>query len=128
VAPFIENMPQVLRASHLAISRAGGTTLAELAASGLPAILLPYPAATDDHQRKNADVYSAAGGARILDERELTGRLDNHLARTIVELATAHPLRVRMAEVMTSLARPDATRDVARAIATLVDARRLAVV
>jgi UDP-N-acetylglucosamine--N-acetylmuramyl-(pentapeptide) pyrophosphoryl-undecaprenol N-acetylglucosamine transferase len=120
VAPFIENVSQVLRASHLAISRAGGTTLAELAASGLPAILLPYPQAVDDHQRKNADVFAAAGATQTLDEREIDGRLDNHLASAIVDLATAHPLRVRMAHAMSRLARLDATRQVVSAIGTLV--------
>ena len=49
----------------------------------------PIPRATDDHQRKNADVFAAAGAAMTLDERELHGRLDNHLASAIVELATA---------------------------------------
>ncbi|MGD9722607.1 MAG: undecaprenyldiphospho-muramoylpentapeptide beta-N-acetylglucosaminyltransferase [Pirellulales bacterium] len=120
VAPFIENLPQVLRASHLAISRAGGTTLAELAVSRLPAIVLPYPQATDDHQRKNADVYAAAGAVRTLDQRELAGRLDNHLASVIVELSTAPRLRVRMAEAMARLARPGATREVLRSIATVL--------
>lgn len=128
VVPFIENMPQSMRASQLAISRAGGTTLAELAASGLPAILLPYPAATDDHQRKNADVFQAAGACRTLDERELPGRLDNHLATCVAELAAAAPARVRMAQAMARLARPDATRRVAKRIGGLLAERRLAAV
>ena len=116
VLPFIDNMPLLLRSSHLAISRAGGTTLAELAASGVPAILLPFPRATDNHQRKNADVYSEAGAARALDERELSGRLDNHLAGSVVELATNHAGRFQMAQAMSRLARPQATARVGRAI------------
>jgi UDP-N-acetylglucosamine--N-acetylmuramyl-(pentapeptide) pyrophosphoryl-undecaprenol N-acetylglucosamine transferase len=120
VAPFIGNLPEVLRASHLAISRAGGTTLAELAASGLPAVLLPYPRATDDHQRANADVFVEAGGAELVDEREVNGRLDNYLAGKIVSLATDHLLRERQAEVMQRMARPDATRTVVDAITTLL--------
>jgi UDP-N-acetylglucosamine--N-acetylmuramyl-(pentapeptide) pyrophosphoryl-undecaprenol N-acetylglucosamine transferase len=127
VAPFIEELPRLMRESQLAISRAGGTTLAELAASGLPAIVLPYPAATDDHQRKNADAFSAAGACRILDEREVHGRLDNQLAHLTIELASDHRQRVRMAQAMTSLARPQATRRVARSIAALLQARQLAV-
>ncbi|MBI3838075.1 MAG: undecaprenyldiphospho-muramoylpentapeptide beta-N-acetylglucosaminyltransferase [Planctomycetia bacterium] len=120
VLPFIDDMPGLLRTSHLAISRAGGTTLAELAASGVPAILLPFPNATDNHQRKNADVFSAGGACKTLDERELDGRLDNHLAAAVVELATAHALRVRMAHAMTQLARPEATRRVAKSIRLLL--------
>jgi UDP-N-acetylglucosamine--N-acetylmuramyl-(pentapeptide) pyrophosphoryl-undecaprenol N-acetylglucosamine transferase len=128
VVPFIDDMPRLLRASHLAISRAGGTTLAELAASGVPAILLPYPKAADDHQRKNADVFSAAGACQTLDEREVTGRLDNHLAGAVIELSLGHPLRVRMAHAMTQLARPEATRQVASSIGLLLQSRGLAAV
>lgn len=120
VVPFIENMPQSMRASQLAISRAGGTTLAELAASGLPAVLLPYPAATQDHQRKNADVFVAAGACRVLDEREVSDRIDNHLAQLVAELAGSPPVRVRMAQAMSRLARPDATRRVARRLMALL--------
>jgi UDP-N-acetylglucosamine--N-acetylmuramyl-(pentapeptide) pyrophosphoryl-undecaprenol N-acetylglucosamine transferase len=126
VLPFIENMPNVLRASHLAISRSGGTTLAELAASGVPAILLPYPHATHDHQRKNAEVFATAGAARLLDERELVGRLDNHLAGAVAELAGAHRLRVRMEHAMSRLARPEATRRVARLIGAALETAQLA--
>jgi UDP-N-acetylglucosamine--N-acetylmuramyl-(pentapeptide) pyrophosphoryl-undecaprenol N-acetylglucosamine transferase len=124
VVPFIENMPGLLRASHLAISRAGGTTLAELAAAGVPAILLPFPKATNNHQRMNADVFAAAGACKTLDERELTGRLDNHLASALAELTTGHRLRVRMAQAITRLARPDATRHVAKSIAAILLANR----
>jgi UDP-N-acetylglucosamine--N-acetylmuramyl-(pentapeptide) pyrophosphoryl-undecaprenol N-acetylglucosamine transferase len=126
VLPFIDNMPGLLRASHLAISRAGGTTLAELAASGVPAILLPFPKATDNHQRKNADAFSAVGACKTLDERELDGRLDNHLAAAVVELATAHPQRIRMAQAMTQLARPEATRRVAKSVGLLLHSIQLA--
>ena len=56
-----------------AVCRAGGTTLAELAVSGVPAVLVPYPYAADDHQRKNAEVYTSAGACLLLDQREVTG-------------------------------------------------------
>jgi UDP-N-acetylglucosamine--N-acetylmuramyl-(pentapeptide) pyrophosphoryl-undecaprenol N-acetylglucosamine transferase len=125
VVPFIDNMPEVLRNSHLAISRAGGTTLAELAASGLPAIVLPFPKATNNHQRKNADLFAAAGACQTLDQRELEGRLDNHLAAAVSELATGHALRVRMAHAMTQLARPEATRRVAKSIGILLQSIEL---
>ena len=121
-------MPLVLRSSQLAISRAGGTTLAELAASGVPAILLPYPHATDDHQRKNANLFAEAGAAKVLDERDLVGRLDNHLAEAVAELAAAHRVRVQMAHAMTGLARPHATRSVVRSIGALLNTAELAAV
>src|SRR6185369_6294811 len=126
VVPFIDNMPLALRTSQLAISRSGGTTLAELAASGLPAILLPLPNATHDHQRKNADWFAENGAATTLDERELDGRLDNHLATAIVDLAAAPRVRWRMAQAMTRLARPEATLRVARSIGSLLETGHLA--
>jgi UDP-N-acetylglucosamine--N-acetylmuramyl-(pentapeptide) pyrophosphoryl-undecaprenol N-acetylglucosamine transferase len=125
VLPFIDNMPLALGTSQLAISRAGGTTLAELAASGVPAILLPYPRATHDHQRKNADWYVEHNAARSLHERELTGRLDTHLAGALCDLAAAHRVRVRMAHAMTMLARPDATARVARSIGVVLESGQL---
>lgn len=113
VVPFIANMPQVLDRTDLVICRAGGTTLAELAATGVPAILLPYPFAADDHQRRNADVFSAAGACLTLDERELPGNIDDHLAGAVALLAGNPAKRAAMREAMRGLALPDATWDVA---------------
>jgi len=120
VRPFVNDMRTALAAADFAISRSGGTTLAELAAFGVPTVLLPYPRAKDDHQRKNADVFVAAGAARVVDEREITERLDNHLARHIADLADDVALRSRMSEAMLRRARPKATRLVAKAIENLV--------
>ncbi len=64
VASFFEDLPQLLAASDLAVSRAGGTTLAELAMCGVPSILLPYPRAADDHQLRNAECFVLARAAR----------------------------------------------------------------
>ncbi|MDZ7620817.1 MAG: UDP-N-acetylglucosamine--N-acetylmuramyl-(pentapeptide) pyrophosphoryl-undecaprenol N-acetylglucosamine transferase, partial [Patescibacteria group bacterium] len=66
VLPWLDNMADQMRRSHLAISRAGGTTLAELAASGLPAVLVPYPHAAGDHQRANARAYWSVGAAEVV--------------------------------------------------------------
>ena len=113
VSPFLANLPDVLRETDLAVCRAGGTTLAELAAAGVPAVLLPYPHAADDHQRKNADVFVAAGGALLLDDRELSGRLDDHLAALLAELAAQPERLAAMSAAMLGMARPDAAADVA---------------
>lgn len=126
VSPFIDELPGLMRSSHLAISRAGGTTLAELAASALPAIVLPLPSAPDNHQRKNADVFAAAGACRTIDQRDVHGRLDDQIARTVIELASDHPQRIRMAQATVALAHPRATRQVARTILTLLASGRLA--
>jgi len=109
-------MPDVLAASDLAVCRAGGTTLAELAAAGLPAVLLPYPNATDDHQRRNAEVFTRAGGCVTLDECRLPGRLDSCLAEAIGRLLGDPHHRARMSAAMRRLARPDAAAEVAALI------------
>ena len=62
VEAFWPELPALLAGSSLAVCRAGGTTLAELSAAATPAVLLPYPHATDDHQRKNADDFRRRGG------------------------------------------------------------------
>ena len=96
VVPFVQNLPAVLRHADLVVSRAGGTTLAELAATGTPAVLIPYPHAADNHQRLNADVFVAAGAVRLVDEREIKLRLDNALAAEITNLLIDADLRQSM--------------------------------
>jgi UDP-N-acetylglucosamine--N-acetylmuramyl-(pentapeptide) pyrophosphoryl-undecaprenol N-acetylglucosamine transferase len=75
IKPFIDNMPLYLTAADLAITRSGAITLSELAYSGTPAILIPSPNVTDDHQMKNALCYSKNGAARVISEDELQGTL-----------------------------------------------------
>jgi len=116
VRPFLPDLPEVLGRSDLAVSRAGGTTLAELAAAGVPAVLLPYPLATDDHQRKNAEVFAAAGGAVLLDERQSGARLGQHLAAAIAALVGDHGRREAMSAAIRRRAYPDAAWDVATMI------------
>jgi UDP-N-acetylglucosamine--N-acetylmuramyl-(pentapeptide) pyrophosphoryl-undecaprenol N-acetylglucosamine transferase len=119
VTPFIRNMPAVLARTQLAISRSGGTTLAELAAAGVPSILLPYPRATDDHQRQNAEVFLAAGACRLIDERTVEGRLDNNLAAELRTLAADANLRQRMSTAAGQLAKVEAAGTVGRAVLEL---------
>ncbi|WP_018664076.1 undecaprenyldiphospho-muramoylpentapeptide beta-N-acetylglucosaminyltransferase [Heyndrickxia acidiproducens] len=72
VVPFIHNMPEVLRAVDLVVSRAGATTLAELTALGIPSILIPSPYVTNNHQEKNARALSEKGAAFMLLEKDLS--------------------------------------------------------
>ncbi|GER71005.1 UDP-N-acetylglucosamine--N-acetylmuramyl-(pentapeptide) pyrophosphoryl-undecaprenol N-acetylglucosamine transferase 1 [Weizmannia acidilactici] len=72
VVPFIHNMPEVLRAVDLVVSRAGATTLAELTALGLPGILIPSPYVTNNHQEKNARTLVESGAALMLLEKDLS--------------------------------------------------------
>jgi UDP-N-acetylglucosamine--N-acetylmuramyl-(pentapeptide) pyrophosphoryl-undecaprenol N-acetylglucosamine transferase len=91
----------------LIVCRAGATTLAEVAAAGKPAILVPLSTATDDHQRKNAEALAEAGAAVLLLESEMNGRT---LARRILALARDRQERQRLASAVRAMARPDAAR------------------
>jgi UDP-N-acetylglucosamine--N-acetylmuramyl-(pentapeptide) pyrophosphoryl-undecaprenol N-acetylglucosamine transferase len=123
VEAFRTNLPELLADSRLAICRSGGTTLAELSAAATPAILLPYPHAADDHQRKNAEVFVAAGAARLLDEREVSGRLDDRLAGLLEQTLTDADGMAIMALAMRRMARPHAAAHVATLVWSLVSSR-----
>lgn len=116
VAPFIENLPRVMASCHLAISRAGGTTLAELAAARLPAVVVPYPVASDDHQRRNAQQYAAAGACRLIEGKHGPSSIEGQLVAELPELLLSDERRCRMAECMQALARPAAAWHAARMI------------
>ncbi len=107
VEPFLFAMDREMKAADLVICRAGATTLAELAASGKPSILVPLPTATDDHQRKNAMALVNQGASRLVEQRELSG---DRLAAEIHALAGDQALRSRMADAARRMARPDAAR------------------
>ncbi len=78
---FLEDMPLAYSACDLALSRAGGTSIAELTALGIPAILVPYPHATDNHQARNAAVLERRGAAIVLEQATISPhRLAHHLA------------------------------------------------
>ena len=102
---YLDAVADEMTAADLVIARAGATTLAELAAAGRPAVLVPFPAATDDHQRKNARVVADAGGAVVIDETELSG---SRLAGVVDELLGDGGRLATMSHAMRRLARPDA--------------------
>jgi len=91
VAPFFDDMATCYRRAHLAVCRAGATTIAELLVMGIPAIYIPYPHAAENHQELNASEMVAAGAAQMITETELTpdGLLDSirHLAGAPDKLA-----------------------------------------
>jgi UDP-N-acetylglucosamine--N-acetylmuramyl-(pentapeptide) pyrophosphoryl-undecaprenol N-acetylglucosamine transferase len=115
VSPFVTDMPQVLRQTSLAVCRAGGTTLAELTASGVPAVLVPYPHAAADHQRKNADWAVAAGGCCVVQAEE-DQRLAAALAEVVGPLVADAQRRHRMALAMEKVARHQAAEHVVAVI------------
>jgi UDP-N-acetylglucosamine--N-acetylmuramyl-(pentapeptide) pyrophosphoryl-undecaprenol N-acetylglucosamine transferase len=77
-------MPSAFANADLLICRSGASTVAEVAASGKPAILIPFPGATDDHQLRNAEALAEAGAALLLPEKELTpARLADQIAELL---------------------------------------------
>jgi UDP-N-acetylglucosamine--N-acetylmuramyl-(pentapeptide) pyrophosphoryl-undecaprenol N-acetylglucosamine transferase len=105
IVAYVDAVADEMTAADLVIARAGATTLAELAAAGRPAVLVPFPAATDDHQRRNARVVADAGGATVIDETQLSGPA----LADVVEGLLRDPGRLAgMSEAMRKLARPDA--------------------
>jgi UDP-N-acetylglucosamine--N-acetylmuramyl-(pentapeptide) pyrophosphoryl-undecaprenol N-acetylglucosamine transferase len=130
----IDEAAPVLFASDLVVCRAAGTTLAELALAGVPAVVVPYPQATDNHQAANAKVFAAAGACRVIDEAKCLaganrdgvangaaggeyGSLASALAAELEPLVTDDRLRADMAQAMHRQARPHATAEIASAIA-----------
>ena len=120
VAAFIDDMPGVLAAADLILGRAGATTLAEIAAVGLPSVLVPYPAASDDHQTLNARAFVDAGAAVLVRDAELNGIT---VTTFVTELMGDGARRSAMADAALTLARPDATRDVCDRIVKLMEQR-----
>jgi UDP-N-acetylglucosamine--N-acetylmuramyl-(pentapeptide) pyrophosphoryl-undecaprenol N-acetylglucosamine transferase len=117
VEPFLFEMDREMSVADLIVCRAGAATLAEVTAAGRPAILVPLPTATDDHQRRNAQTMAKVGAARVLDQRDLTGA---RLAAEVLSLANNPDERVRMAAAARRVARPDAARTIAdRALALI---------
>lgn len=82
--PFVEDMAEALKTAHLLITRSGASTVAEISAAGCPAILVPYPFATDDHQRANALEVTARGGGWLLSQGDFTPPLLSTLLREIL--------------------------------------------
>ena len=117
-ATYMPDLPDRLALSHLIIARAGASTVAELTVAGRPAILVPLPTATDDHQTANAREMVAAGGARAIAQSRFTpielGKQMQKLGLEPEALANA-AARARMA------GRPDAARDLANIIESLSD-------
>ncbi|MBS4172427.1 undecaprenyldiphospho-muramoylpentapeptide beta-N-acetylglucosaminyltransferase [Bacillus sp. FJAT-49736] len=106
IVPFIHNMPEVLRAVDLVVSRAGATTLAELTALGIPSILIPSPYVTNNHQEKNARALTESGAATLVLESELTGP---KLLQAIDEILLDTNNMMKMKDAAKKLGIPDAS-------------------
>ena len=109
--PFLPRLWEQMAWADLVVCRAGALTVAELAASGRPAILVPFGAAAAGHQLENARAYEKARAAAVIAEKDLTAE---SLAGTVVELFKDRERLAAMGQKAKALARPDAARDLAR--------------
>ena len=110
IATYLPDLPERLAWAHIVIARAGASTISELTAAGRPAILVPLPTATDDHQTANAREITAAGGARTIPQRAFTAA---ELARQIETLGLDAKGLENAAARARSCGRPHAAGDLA---------------
>jgi UDP-N-acetylglucosamine--N-acetylmuramyl-(pentapeptide) pyrophosphoryl-undecaprenol N-acetylglucosamine transferase len=116
LATYLPDMPEQLAWAHLVIARAGASTLAELTCAGRPAILVPLPSATDDHQTANAKEMTDAGGARTIAQPAFT---PVELAKQMQRLGLDPAALQNAAGRARSCGRPDAARDLADLVENL---------
>ena len=117
VVPYLYNMPLAMAMADLAIFRAGATGLAELTARGVPAILIPYPYAAENHQEFNAMELVKVGAAKMILNKDLTSEI---LTAQIDELIKSPSTLKEMAAASLSIGRPQAASEIADLILSLV--------
>lgn len=119
LAPFIHDMASAYEETDLIVARAGSGSLSEIALWGIPSILIPYPFASENHQRENARSFENAGAAWLIEESTLT---PESLAEAIVSLLRDKARRESMKHSAASLARRDAARTIAQELLRLLAA------
>lgn len=113
VLGFCDQMPSAYAVADLVIARSGASSMTEIAVTGHPSILVPYPYAADDHQTRNAEVFAEAGASILIQERDLDAEKLASLATSILQDL---PTYKRMAKAACALAVPDAADRVCAAI------------
>jgi UDP-N-acetylglucosamine--N-acetylmuramyl-(pentapeptide) pyrophosphoryl-undecaprenol N-acetylglucosamine transferase len=117
VHPFFAEMHLALGAATVAVSRAGASSLAELAAMRVPSVLIPFPAATDNHQFFNARAFEETGAARLLEQKNATPEM---LASLISELMASAPAREKMQAALAKWHAPNAAEQIAERILSAI--------
>lgn len=121
VRPYIYDMPLVMDAADLVLCRAGASTLAELTCIGKPAILVPSPNVTNNHQERNARVLERAGGAKVLLEGSFTAEMLYAMVRGLLD----EPQQLsEMAQNMKAAGVPDAADRIAETILELASGQK----
>jgi UDP-N-acetylglucosamine--N-acetylmuramyl-(pentapeptide) pyrophosphoryl-undecaprenol N-acetylglucosamine transferase len=118
ILPFIDQMDQAYVASDFAICRAGAMTISELAAAGLPAILIPLPSAAANHQFKNAKALAEKGAALIVEDNT---NIDNSLLKAIEKLTQPDEIRSDMSEKIKIFYRQDTLEKISNELKTMID-------
>ncbi len=113
VHAFFADMPLAMSAADVCVSRAGASSLAELAAMGLPSILVPFPAAMDNHQFYNARAFESCGAARLMEQKSATGA---KMAESIFELISNSTIAGAMREALCRQHCPRAAEEIAENI------------
>jgi UDP-N-acetylglucosamine--N-acetylmuramyl-(pentapeptide) pyrophosphoryl-undecaprenol N-acetylglucosamine transferase len=124
IKEYIDDMPLYMAAADLVICRAGAMTLTEIAMMRKPAILIPSPNVTDNHQYKNAKVLADAGAAELIEEKDLT---EERLNRAVAHLAEDSALRREMSEKISAFAREDAGLLIYKEITSLLRRKKVIV-
>jgi UDP-N-acetylglucosamine--N-acetylmuramyl-(pentapeptide) pyrophosphoryl-undecaprenol N-acetylglucosamine transferase len=117
VRPFFDDMPARFAAAHLVMARSGASTVAELAAAGKPALLVPFAAAADGHQKRNAEAMVTAGAATMLEEPQLNP--PETLLHSLIELLQSPDRLSAMARAARTQAHPAAAERIAERLAQL---------
>jgi UDP-N-acetylglucosamine--N-acetylmuramyl-(pentapeptide) pyrophosphoryl-undecaprenol N-acetylglucosamine transferase len=120
VEPFSTRMDVVLDAATGAVSRSGASCLAEFAAMRIPSVLIPYPFATDNHQLRNASVFSENGAAMVLEQNCAKPET---LSRLILDIVRNNSTRERMQSALTERQSPNAARHIASTIFETIQSR-----
>ena len=120
VVPFIEDVPAALAAAHLVIARAGASTVSEICAVGRPSLLVPFPFAAGDHQRRNAEALAAAGAGLCIEHEAATPA---RIAGEIDRLAKTPAALGAMAQTARALGKPHAAVDIASDLLALAGLR-----
>ena len=117
ITAFLTDMPRAFAEADLVVSRSGMGAVSELAAAGRPSILVPFPAASDQHQLRNAEAFEKAGAARLVPDAEMTGA---RLVEEVMRLASEPGKLEQMSEAARAVARPGAAQRAADVLESFV--------
>ena len=117
VQPYFDPIETIYSIADLMVCRAGGMTIAEITACGIPAIFIPLPTAAGDHQRLNAQAIADTGGGIVLNQRTLTG---SKLAEAIIQIINNPEKQQQMAYQSRQLGNPHAGEEIAQSIVSFV--------